>query len=306
MVSFQSAYLRVHHPAAFMAAVLSNQGGYYRPQAYISEARRMGLLIEGPDINRSQYQYSSEGASIIVGFMAIGNLSKNASELIVQERERNGLYHALEDVASRVRLSREDVVSLVSAGVFDALGAHIPRSFQVRTLLGKSHQLEKSRQEALFQDQPKIPSFNPKGTSVIIQPKRNDHELLEEFQSLGFLRNHHPLMLWAKDLSRIRRLRGCEIHTCMNRRVTLLGWPIAQKEVWTKDGLSMNFVSFEDESALYETVFFPPVFERYRHLLFGQHPLLVMGTVKSDQGATNIEVHCIKIAVEAVKDRILI
>ncbi|MCL2130296.1 MAG: PHP domain-containing protein, partial [Treponema sp.] len=54
MVSFQSAYLRVHYPAEFMAAVISNQGGYYRPGAYISECRRMGLLLEGPDINKSR------------------------------------------------------------------------------------------------------------------------------------------------------------------------------------------------------------------------------------------------------------
>jgi DNA-directed DNA polymerase III PolC len=303
MVSFQSAYLRVHHPAAFIAAVLSNQGGYYRPQAYISEARRMGLLIEGPDINRSLYRYSSEGTTVIVGFMAIGNLSKNATEQIIKERERNGMYTSLEDAASRVRLSREDIVSLVSAGVFDSLETHIPRSLQIRTLLGKSHQVEKSRQEKLFQTQSEFPSFRPKGTSVLVLPKRNDQELYEEFKSLGFLRDHHPLILWARDLSRIRRMRACDIHMCMNRKVTLLGWPIAQKEVWTKDGLSMNFVSFEDESALYETVLFPPIFERYRHLLFGQRPLIVNGTVKSDQGATCIEVSFIKIAIEETKDR---
>jgi hypothetical protein len=53
MVSFQSANLRVHHPAEFMAAVLSNQGGYYRPHAYIAESRRMKLFTTGPDINAS-------------------------------------------------------------------------------------------------------------------------------------------------------------------------------------------------------------------------------------------------------------
>ena len=55
MVSYQSAYLRVHHPACFMAAVLSNQGGYYRPHAYIAECRRMGLIVDGPDINQSRW-----------------------------------------------------------------------------------------------------------------------------------------------------------------------------------------------------------------------------------------------------------
>ncbi|MGH0053118.1 MAG: PHP domain-containing protein, partial [Sphaerochaetaceae bacterium] len=70
MVSFQSAYLRVHHPAHFMAAVLSNQGGYYRPQAYISEARRMGIIVEGPDINKSNIVYRAQGNTLVVGLMA--------------------------------------------------------------------------------------------------------------------------------------------------------------------------------------------------------------------------------------------
>ncbi len=53
-VSYQAAYLKVHHPAEFMAAVISNQGGFYSPFAYVSEARRMGLTIAPPDVNRSR------------------------------------------------------------------------------------------------------------------------------------------------------------------------------------------------------------------------------------------------------------
>ncbi|OHE61598.1 MAG: hypothetical protein A2Y36_15265 [Treponema sp. GWA1_62_8] len=64
---------------------------------------------------------------------------------------------------------------------------------------------------------------------------------------------------------------------------------MTQKEVWTKDGLAMNFVSFEDETALFETVLFPEVYDRYRTLLFDQRPLLLFGKVADDQGALSVE-----------------
>jgi DNA polymerase-3 subunit alpha/error-prone DNA polymerase len=91
MVSFQSAYLRVHHPAAFMAAVISNQGGYYRPHAYIAEARRMGLFTFGPDINMSQWKYYGRGKELYIGLMVIKGLSESGAKKIIEERERGRL-----------------------------------------------------------------------------------------------------------------------------------------------------------------------------------------------------------------------
>jgi DNA polymerase-3 subunit alpha/error-prone DNA polymerase len=69
-----------------------------------------------------------------------------------------------------------------------------------------------------------------------------------------------------------------------------MGWPVTQKEVWTKDGLTMSFLTFEDETALYETVIFPKVYEQYGRLLFDQRPLLVYGRVTEDNGAVSVEV----------------
>jgi DNA polymerase-3 subunit alpha/error-prone DNA polymerase len=71
-----------------------------------------------------------------------------------------------------------------------------------------------------------------------------------------------------------------------------------QKEVWTKDGLTMSFLSLEDETALYETVIFPAVYERYGCLLFDQRPLLVYGRVCDDMGAVSLEVHKIELLAE--------
>ena len=81
----------------------------------------------------------------------------------------------------------------------------------------------------------------------------------------------------------------------IGRCITLLGWPITQKEVWTKDGLTMSFLSFEDETALYETVLFPEIYGRYNTLLFDKRPLLVYGKVTDDQGAVTLEARKINV-----------
>jgi len=65
---------------------------------------------------------------------------------------------------------------------------------------------------------------------------------------------------------------------------------VTQKEVWTKEGLAMSFLTFEDETALYETVIFPKVYEKYNRLLFDQRPLWVSGWVVEEWGAVSVEV----------------
>ena len=293
MVSFQSAYLRTHYPAAFMAAVLSNQGGYYRAQAYISEARRMGLSIDGPDINRSMRRYYAQGSSLVIGFMAIGNLTKTAVSTLISERQTNGYFIDLNDVISRIAFSTEDVVSLVAAGVFDSIVKQMPRTLQARTLLAGMHKMALQRQSLFAEPALPVSRLLQKESQAIALSIPNQNELREEFATLGFLRRSHPLLLWASQIAKLKRIRACDIPAWEGRFVTLLGWPVTQKEIWTKDGLAMNFVSFEDETALYETVLFPQTYQRFRNILFGQKPLIVRGSVQNEQGALSIEVRSV-------------
>lgn len=292
MVSFQSAYLRVHHPASFMAAVLSNQGGYYRAHAYISESRRMGLTLVGPDINQSRVTYHAKGNALVIGLMAIANLSRSAMQSIVRERERGGIFSSLEDVSSRLDLTRDDLVALVTAGTCDSAAPSLSRSEQLKRLLITRGRTEPYGQGDLFQNQ-RCPT--PVKSSAL-QPRfvRTEDELHREYESLGFLRDFHPLVLWSKFLSPMKRVHACDLDRFVNYHVNLIGWQVTQKEVLTKDGQSMSFVSFEDETALYETVLFPEMFSRYYPLLCTQWPLEVIGIVKSDQGATYVQIQYLR------------
>ena len=297
MVSFQSAYLRVHHPAEFMAAVLSNQGGYYRPHAYIAEARRMRLFTVGPDVNVSQWKYYGKCRDVVIGFMAIKGLSVSGGKAILEERERSGVFSSLDDFSRRVRLNRDDIIALCPAGVFDSIAEGLPRQIQARRLLAHNAGKNKTGQEDLFSAEAS-PVFSTMQKSVIAPRKvtKSDNDLWEEYRALGFLRNIHPLALWKDDVLAVKyRVKALHIDKYIGRPVKMVGWPVTQKDVWTKDGLTMSFLSLEDETGLYETVIFPQVYERYSKLLFDQRPLLVYGQVAIDEGAISVEISRIEV-----------
>ena len=104
------------------------------------------------------------------------------------------------------------------------------------------------------------------------------------------MRNVHSLALWKDDVLAVKyRVKAIHIDNCVGQFVKMVGWPVTQKDVWTKDGLTMSFLSLEDETAMYETVIFPQVYDRYNKLLFDQRPLLVYGKVCNDQGQLRLK-----------------
>jgi DNA polymerase-3 subunit alpha/error-prone DNA polymerase len=299
MVSFQSAFLRVHYPAEFMAAVLSNRGGYYRPHAYIAECRRMGLITLGPCVNISRWKYYGRGKEVVIGLMAIRGLSASGAEAITGERERGGDFASLEDFVRRVKLCRDDIIALCPAGVFDGIAGGLSRTLQARRLLGNMRNEELGMGNGELFAAKDMPSYlGAKATAIAPPLKRipkTDADLWEEYRALGFLRSVHPLALWKNDVLSVKnRVKAIRLGEYIGRYVKMVGWPVTQKEVWTKDGLTMSFLSLEDETALYETVIFPQVYEKYNRLLFDQRPLLVWGRVCDDMGALSFEVQRIE------------
>ncbi|MBW1819614.1 MAG: DNA polymerase III subunit alpha, partial [Deltaproteobacteria bacterium] len=126
-VSFQSAYLKVHFPAEFMAAVISNQGGFYSAFAYVSEARRMGVTVLPPDVNLSGIHWKGRKKAMRVGLMAIKGLSGNTQERIITSRTPDP-YTSFDDFYVRVRPDEAETRSLIHAGALDSLAPDESRS----------------------------------------------------------------------------------------------------------------------------------------------------------------------------------
>ena len=120
LLSLQVAYLKAHHPAEFMAAVISNQGGFYATAAYISESRRLGLRILLPDVNHSERDYAGRGREIRMGLMAFPGLAESAIEGLLAARRVGGPFTNLSDLLSRSGLGRTELELLVRGGACDS------------------------------------------------------------------------------------------------------------------------------------------------------------------------------------------
>ncbi len=298
VVSFQSAWLRCHHPAEFMAAVLSNQGGFYTASAYVSEARRMGLAIAGPDVNESGRAYRASGGRLVVGLMAIGGLSRATMDAIAAERAAHGPFRGLADFTSRLALEAADIVALAESGALDSIAATASRAMAARSLLCARGEPGAAAGGELFSADGQggahgIAAPGPGApTSAAGECGWGEERrvLSAEYRCLGFLRERHPLSLWKREVDKVERTKAADLAACFGKIVTIVAMPVTRKEVLTRGKEEMSFVSLEDETAIIEAVLFPEAFERYGRLFFDLRPLVVEGRVERDQGAVSFEI----------------
>ncbi|MBN1464522.1 DNA polymerase III subunit alpha, partial [candidate division KSB1 bacterium] len=287
LVAYKSAWLRAHYPAEFMAAVLSNRGGYYSPFGYISEARRMGLTVLMPDINASEIHYVGRGRSLRIGLMQLKGVAHKTLKALIRNRAA-GPFRSLQDFLDRVRAEPADVKILIKAGCFDDVEKDRSRP----QLLWQLH-LHTARHPArsldLFQE-------DSSSLSTLPAPPQSDMKtmLRDELAILGFLASRHPLTLYEDRLKNVPYVRAHQLNKFVNKRVQTIGWLITAKTVSTKNSELMEFISFEDTTALYETTFFPKAYERFVHLLSHTRPYILQGRVESNFGAVTLTVESVR------------
>jgi error-prone DNA polymerase len=318
--SFESLYWRAHYPAEFMAAVLSNQGGYYTTMEYIEEARRMGLRILHPCISRSNVRYTGKGRELRVGLMQVKGLREGIMEQIVAEREREGGYRSVEDFVRRVPVTRREAETLAKCGAMDTLGGRRPELLWQVALCHGTGQRKAAIDGEPVQDgsgngggDGRRPSDGKGAEAVVMPAARRDvkalvgelpvlddfsfTERLElELECLDICVSAHPFALFKKQLDRVRRLRPIvdsnDIAHHAGKRIYCLGWEVCFKRVTTEnDGRAMVFVSFSDEWGRIETTIFPDVYEKCADELYkGLGPFLLLGRVELNMGVPNLVV----------------
>jgi error-prone DNA polymerase len=118
--------------------------------------------------------------------------------------------------------------------------------------------------------------------------------LKHELETLGFYLSIHPLDRCRNVLKGLHYVNACDLHLHVGEHVTMVGWLVTGKTVHTKDGDPMKFVSFEDTTGLYETVFFPKVYNQFCHMLNEMRPYILKGKVEEDFTAITLTVHWIE------------
>jgi error-prone DNA polymerase len=282
MVSFRSAWLRAHFPAEFIAAVISNQGGYYHTFAYVSEARRMGLTVLPVDVNASAREYNGVAREVRMGLMQIKGLHAEAVRALLEARDRGGAFTSFEDLRRRVKLDPTDAERLVKAGACDSISRGRPRAELLWELYLDEAAPRATGTDDLF--------ALPEVAAPRAEPYDRETMLRHEIETLGFLVTEHPLTPYREVARRRGAIEGKDLDRHAGRRVTLLGWHVTGKLVHDKNERLMEFIGFEDTTALYDATFFPGAYDRYCHLLAGGGPFLLTGQVEEDFGVCALTV----------------
>jgi len=284
-VSFKSAYLRAHYPAEFMAAVISNQGGFYSTFAYLSEARRMGLTVLPPDINASEWHYTGHGQTIRMGLMQMKGLKQALAARVMAERSANGRFCSFQEFLARVEPEPAQARCLIKAGCCDSIAGEVTRPGLLWRVLAQ-HTTSSSQEEIMPNATPALPI-----PSDYTQEKKIQHEVA----LLGFPLNIHPLALYTEWLEDIAVVSANEMPHHVNQRVTMVGWLITEKSAQTKQGEAMEFIALEDQTGLYDATLFPNTYRRFGHLLRYDRPLIVEGRIEEEFQTVTLTVERLRV-----------
>ncbi|MEA3392739.1 MAG: OB-fold nucleic acid binding domain-containing protein, partial [Candidatus Marinimicrobia bacterium] len=274
ILSFTCGYLKANYTAEFLASVISNQGGYYSAYAYLSDAKRFKIKILKPHINFSERKYKGKKDKIRMGFMSINKLQKKTINKILNER-KNGYFKSLKDFMWRVDLELADAMSLTNAGCFSELeknSTHKEIAFFVA-----EYYLQTDKKRSI--PKRKFPS----------QELTNSEKINLEIESFGFPISVHPLERYLHFFkNKIKKAK--DISKFVGKTINLAGVYITRKVTSTKKHQPMEFITFEDETDIYECVMFPEEYKKYSDLLLWEKLFIIRGKVEVAFGVYTITV----------------
>lgn len=289
MISYQTAWLKCHHPVAYMAALLTSiLDNTAKMVSYIGECSRMGIDILPPDVNKSIEAFIPEGKAIRFGLPAIKSLGKNTVTAIIEQRKQNS-FKSYFDFCSRMYESdmrRKNLETLVKAGALDGFG------------LTRRAMLEGS--ETLFADIEQISKSNLSGqVNLFENPQNNSEAFIEnkeeydaprllkmEKEVLGFFVSGHPLdthrlliahlsPTFISDILEASENTTDQLHDESIVRIAAV--VTTKRNIVTKRGDTMAYLGVEDLTGAIEVLVFPKVLSQYTGLMEVDKPLYMTG-----------------------------
>ncbi|MCK6506064.1 DNA polymerase III subunit alpha [Myxococcota bacterium] len=291
VVSYFTAWLKTHHRAEYMAALMSiDAGKTEKVLLYIGDCKRAGISVLPPDVNESVRGFDvprSDRKVIRFGLAAVKGVGEGAIEAILEARQRvggrfRGFLECLEELDYR-KVNKKVLESLICCGAFDWAG--LPRRAMLEGLPGAMSVAQGT------QEQKAAGQVSLFGAMVAAPPKRlqlpdvgewpTAVKLSKEREALGFFITGHPLeayrglagKLTTCPIPGLERLTG-------DREVTVAGMVTAFRQITTKKGDKMAFATLEDEHGSVECVFFPKVYVANARSLVSEQPLLLRGKLE--------------------------
>ncbi|MEX0881270.1 MAG: DNA polymerase III subunit alpha [Candidatus Saccharimonadales bacterium] len=288
LIAYQTAYLKAHYPAAFMAALMtSDYDNIDRLAIEITECKHMGIEVLPPDINQSFHEFAVVPSKneIRFGLDAIKNVGQGAVEEILQAREKlGGQFKSIEDFCKSVNVhivNRKALESLIKSGAFDSLGDRSRLLNNVENILSLAQRLQKetiSGQVDLFGGggDDSATSLKMRWDEEVV-PYSQSIQLSWERELLGLYLSRHPLEDYEKLLSEQAKQIGSLSAEMDGREVVVGGSVTAAREITTKNGSKMAFAKVVDLSGEIELIIFPKLYETQPELWIRDNVVLAKG-----------------------------
>ncbi len=268
LLVYVSAWLKRHHPAAFLAALLNSQPmGFYAPSQLVQDARRHGVEVRPPDVALSDWDCTLEGGTgqgegaVRLGLHTVMGLAEAAALRIVAARP----FASVADLARRAALNRRDLNRLATAGALRGLAGHRRRA----------HWLASGAE-----GRPALGVPLPENVPAL-EPPSEGEDIVADYSGLGFTLGRHPLALLRPALARRRLASAEELRTLPHgRRARAAGLVTCRQRPDTATGVV--FVTLEDETGCVNVVVWADLAERQRGELLGARLLGVQGVIERD------------------------
>ncbi len=288
LIAYQTAWLKANHPVEFFAACMTlGMGNTDKLAAYRQELVRIGIKLLPPDVNRSGTEFSVEldadgKKGIRYALAAIKGVGAQAMQSLVEEREREGPYRDLFDMAKRLdakALNKRQLEGLAHAGAFDSLNPNraqvVAAADMMMRLAAASADERDSGQVNLFGGEAPAP---PPRLPVVVAYDSLE-KLKKEFGAIGFYLTSHPLDSNEKPLKRLGVISYAELPTKMgvstNTRFKLAGVVVARQERTSARGNRFAFAQLSDVSGIYEVMVFSELLAVNRELLEAGRTLVI-------------------------------
>ncbi|MDD3030002.1 MAG: DNA polymerase III subunit alpha [Alphaproteobacteria bacterium] len=314
LVAYQTAYLKANHPVEFFAAAMNfERGDTDKLNVFRQELARNRIPLLPPDINRSYPSFSVEGergkASIRYALTAIKGVGEAAMQGVVAERDKNGAFRSLFDLAERAdphAVNRKQWESLAMAGAFDSLNKNRAQVIaSIDTLLRYSQQKQTERQSG----QANLFAASPAATPPLPTVKKWDDmtRLQHEFSALGFYMSAHPLDGYRAILERMHVVPVAKVaevrHAKGSSRFKLAGIVVSRQERTSRQGNKFAFVQLSDGQGSFEVTVFSELLSSSRDILeAGQAVLIEADAQTSTQGGQEGEIRFIARSIEALAE----
>ena len=268
--SYQSLYLKVNYPVEFMVAVINNQGGFYRTEVCVHEAKMSVGIINTPCVNNSDYETTLYGIQVFLGLMHLEGLEAKVAHHIVLEREKNGKYKSLEDFINRIPIGIEGIQLLIFIGAFHFTGQTKNQLLVIARLILVNFKPE-NRNLMLLQEP-------VKEYELPVLERSPFEDAFDEIELLSFPVSCSPFDLLqtkyrgdvlAKDLLHYHK-----------KTIKMLAYLISRKHVPTKMGAMFFGTWIDAEGKFFDTAHFPNSLKQYPFQGGGCY--LLLGTVEVD------------------------